>query len=120
MCGQIVSPEERALFVESVLDRPQRLRLVVNMRGNFRALMGNPTGHYSLDLANAKDRWTAIRLGEAANLSRRLAGKHKCAIASPQFIRHLTVCVCMCVYAYKGSLVNSFFYRWIVISINSL
>jgi hypothetical protein len=38
--------------VESVLDRPQRLRLVVSMRGNFRALMGNPTGHYSLDLAN--------------------------------------------------------------------
>ncbi|CAM9606226.1 unnamed protein product, partial [Phaeothamnion confervicola] len=67
---QIVSPQERALFIERMLTAEQRLRLAVRMRHMFRAVMGSPTGFYMLDLSVPKERWTAIRLSETSNNER--------------------------------------------------
>lgn len=50
-------------FLESFLNENQRLRLAVRMKGLFRAIMGNPTGFYTLDLASAQGRMTAIKVG---------------------------------------------------------
>lgn len=49
-------------FLESFLNDGQRLRLAVRMKGLFRAVMGNPTGFYMLDLASAQGRMTAIKV----------------------------------------------------------
>lgn len=59
-------------FLESFLNEHQRLRLAVRMKGLFRAIMGNPTGFYTLDLASAQGRMTAIKVSRCgcASLSR--------------------------------------------------
>lgn len=49
-------------FLESFLDGSQRLRLAVRMKGLYRAIMGNPTGFYTLDLSSAQGRLTAIKV----------------------------------------------------------
>lgn len=49
-------------FLESFLDAGQRLRLAVRMRGLYRAVMGNPTGSYLLDLGTTHGRLTAIKV----------------------------------------------------------
>eukprot|EP00752_Nemacystus_decipiens_P005020 g4560.t1 len=67
---QVVNPEERTQFLDSFLNESQRLRLAVRMKGMFRAIMGNPTGFYTLDLASPRGRMTAIKLGEIANAER--------------------------------------------------
>lgn len=54
----------RVQFLESFLNENQRLRLAVRMKGLFRAIMGNPTGFYTLDLASTQGRLTAIKVGQ--------------------------------------------------------
>ncbi|CAM9116440.1 unnamed protein product [Pylaiella littoralis] len=69
----VVNSEERSQFLESFLSETDRLRLVVRMKGLYRAVMGNPTGFYTLDLGSTQGRTAAIKLGEIANAQRSLA-----------------------------------------------
>lgn len=52
----------RRQFLESYLDTKQRLRLAVRMRGLYRAVMGNPTGFYTLDLGSTQGRLAAVKV----------------------------------------------------------
>lgn len=49
-------------FLESFLTEGQRLRLAVRMKGLYRAVMGNASGFYALDLRSAQGRMTAIKV----------------------------------------------------------
>lgn len=49
-------------FLGSFLSESQRLRLAVRMKGLFRAIMGNPSGFYMLDLASAQGRMAAVKV----------------------------------------------------------
>lgn len=51
-------------FLESFLNENQRLRLVVRMNGLYRAVMGNPTGFYTLDLGSTQGRTTAVKVSQ--------------------------------------------------------
>jgi hypothetical protein len=74
---QVLSPAERAIFLDAALEAPQKLKLCISMRGAFGALMGNPSGHYCLDLSNDADALIAARLCEVSNYSLVLAGENK-------------------------------------------
>ncbi|CBJ31908.1 Hypothetical leucine rich repeat calcium binding protein [Ectocarpus siliculosus] len=64
---------ERDQFLESFLNAKQRLRLALRMKGLYRAIMGNPSGFYTLDLSSAQGRMAAIKLGEIANAERSIS-----------------------------------------------
>ncbi|CAM9188432.1 unnamed protein product [Choristocarpus tenellus] len=67
---QIVNPEQRARFIQLSLTQTQQQRLGLHMKSAFRALMGNPTGLYILDLSDSVERLAAIKLAEIANAER--------------------------------------------------
>lgn len=52
----------RPQFLESFLDANERLRLAVRMKGLYRAIMGNPSGFYTLDLSSTQGRMAAIKV----------------------------------------------------------
>ncbi|CAM9374928.1 unnamed protein product, partial [Discosporangium mesarthrocarpum] len=72
---QILNAEQRARFLEAHLDAQQRLRLAIRMKYVFRAVMGNPTGLYVLDMREASGRLAATKLAEIANQEVLLAKK---------------------------------------------
>ena len=49
-------------FLEAFLNEGQRLRLAVRMKGLYRAVMGNASGFYTLDLRSAQGRMAAIKV----------------------------------------------------------
>lgn len=49
-------------FLKSFLGVSERLRLAVRMKGLYRAIMGNSTGFYTLDLGSAQGRMAAIKV----------------------------------------------------------
>ena len=49
-------------FLEAFLNEGQRLRLAVRMKGLYRAVMGNASGFYALDLRSAQGRMAAIKV----------------------------------------------------------
>ncbi|CAM9343850.1 unnamed protein product, partial [Scytosiphon promiscuus] len=67
---QVVNSNERSQFLKSFLGVGERLRLAVRMKGLYRAIMGNPSGFYTLDLGSTQGRMAAIKLGEIANAER--------------------------------------------------
>ncbi|CAM9197908.1 unnamed protein product [Ectocarpus sp. 13 AM-2016] len=72
---QVVNSDERFQFLESFLNANQRLRLALRMKGLYRAIMGNPSGFYTLDLSSTQGRMAAIKLGEIANAERSISIK---------------------------------------------
>lgn len=56
-------------FLDSFLDSRQRLRLAVRMRGMYRAVMGNPTGSYMIDLGSTRGRLAAQKVRRPPALS---------------------------------------------------
>ncbi|CAM9291885.1 unnamed protein product [Ectocarpus fasciculatus] len=70
---QVVNPDERFQFLETFLNGNQRLRLALRMKGLYRAIMGNPSGFYALDLSSSQGRMAAIKLGEIANAERSIS-----------------------------------------------
>ena len=63
--------QQRAQLIDSVLTLDQKLRLRVQLGASFGPLLGNATGHYSLDLAVSADRLSARRVAEFGNSERR-------------------------------------------------
>ncbi|CAM9363404.1 unnamed protein product [Pylaiella littoralis] len=67
---QLASSQECAAFIDSNLDHRLKLMLRFKIGGAWGAMMGLPSGHYSLDMQNARDRLTASKMAAVANHER--------------------------------------------------
>ncbi|CAM9152488.1 unnamed protein product, partial [Hapterophycus canaliculatus] len=67
---QLASSQECIAFIDSNLDHEAKFKLRFRIGGAWGAMMGMPSGHFSLDMQNSKDRVTAEKMAAVANFER--------------------------------------------------